>query len=160
MTLSIWPLVRTSDQTCSCTNTPSYCTRQARATLDTVSPVESDTRWTWKFRLATVFSTPQRPREKRRIARGKTGIGGATAPPWPNQDTTRPADASRRPLRIDWKQWASNRESGGESPSNRHCRSTAAWGRLTNRAHPHVPQPLLLLLPIMNRVRGSMRDKH
>src|ERR1044071_8501306 len=54
MTLSIWPLVRTSDQTCSCTNTPSYCTRQARATLDTVSPVESDTRWTWKLRFATV----------------------------------------------------------------------------------------------------------
>src|SRR5260221_7762197 len=41
---------------------PSYCTRQARATLDTVSPVESETRWTWKLRLGTEFfySTPGR----------------------------------------------------------------------------------------------------
>jgi hypothetical protein len=35
-----------------------------------------------------------------------------------------------------------------------------AWGAKINRAHPHVPHPLLLLLPIMNRVRGSMKDKH
>ena len=38
MTLSIWPLVRQQPES-SCTNTPWYCTRQARG-LDTVSPVK------------------------------------------------------------------------------------------------------------------------
>src|SRR4029453_3871877 len=73
MTLSIWPLVRTSDQTCSCTKTPSYCTRQARATLDTVSPVESDTRWTWKFRFATALFYPTPPRGETQDWRGQGG---------------------------------------------------------------------------------------
>src|SRR5215470_10023699 len=113
MTLSIWPLVRTSDQTCSCTNTPSYCTRQARATLDTVSPVESETRWTWKFRLATLFLTPQGPGEKCRIAHGKTGTGDASVLARPIRDTTRPADADPHPLRTIREEWPANRESVG-----------------------------------------------
>src|SRR5260370_28212263 len=76
MTFSICPALRTSDQTCSCTKMPSYCTRQARATLDTVSPVESDTRWTWKLRPATVQLTPQLPQEKRGIGSGRAGTVG------------------------------------------------------------------------------------
>src|SRR5215216_4983221 len=120
MTLSIWPLVRTSDQTCSCTNTPSYCTRQARATLDTVSPVESETRWTWKFRLATVFSTPQRPGEKRGIGEGKTGTARPIRRTAPIQATDRSASSILRPLRTGWEEYPANRESSDESLSNRH----------------------------------------
>src|SRR5688572_22738636 len=119
MTLSIWPLVRTSDQTCSCTNTPSYCTRQARATLDTVSPVESDTRWTWKFRLATVFSTPQRPGEKRGIGGGKAGTAGPFFRTAPIQATNPSAPSIFHPLRTGWEEYPANRESRGESSSNR-----------------------------------------
>src|SRR5882724_11587549 len=129
MTFSIWPGVRTSDQTCSWTNTPSYCTRQARATLDTVSPVESETRWTWNFRFATAFSTPQRPREKCRIGRGNAGTGGAALRTAPIQDTTRPAppffvlcgQAGRNTLRIGNP--AVKALQTGVGPS------TAPWGR-------------------------------
>src|SRR5262245_50316170 len=119
MTLSIWPLVRTSDQTCSCTNTPSYCTRHARATLDTVSPVESDTRWTWKFRLATVLFTPRRSGEKRGIDDGNTGTDRSAAGRPPIRDTTRPVDAESRPLRTGRKERPANRETLAKSPPNR-----------------------------------------
>ena len=44
MTRSICALVRTIDQICSTASAPSNCTRQARATAWTVSPVESETR--------------------------------------------------------------------------------------------------------------------
>src|SRR4029077_15293667 len=47
MTRSTWLRVRTMLQTCSTASAPSNCTRQARATECTVSPVESDTRWRW-----------------------------------------------------------------------------------------------------------------
>src|SRR5207344_2117584 len=100
MTLSIWPLVRTSDQTCSCTKMPSYCTRQARATLDTVSPVESETRWTWKLRPATAQLTPQLPQEKRGIGDGKTGTVGKVEPKHRIQDPTRPGGPIGHPLRT------------------------------------------------------------
>src|SRR5258707_14449336 len=100
MTLSICPFVRTSDQTCSCTKIPSYCTRQARATLDTVSPVESDTRWTWKLRLATTQLTPQHPKEKRGIGDGRTRtVVAFDARTW-IWSPTRPAGPSNRPFRI------------------------------------------------------------
>ena len=45
ITRSIWLRVRIMLQTCSIACAPSNCTRQARATECTVSPVESETRW-------------------------------------------------------------------------------------------------------------------
>src|SRR5206468_12991080 len=98
MTLSICPFVRTSDQTCSCTKMPSYCTRQARATLDTVSPVESETRWTWKLRLATMQLTPQPAREKRGIAGGESGIAMTLQTKGLIRDPTRLYRPDIRPL--------------------------------------------------------------
>src|SRR6266851_6445428 len=100
MTLSIWPRVRTSDQTCSCTKMPSYCTRQARATLDTVSPVESETRWTWKLRLATAQLTPQHPPDKRGIGGGKTGTVGKAVSKRRIRTPTRPGGPAGHPLRT------------------------------------------------------------
>ena len=44
MTRSIWLRVRTMLQTCSTASAPSNCTRQARATECTVSPVRVRTR--------------------------------------------------------------------------------------------------------------------
>src|SRR5438045_4171993 len=100
MTLSIWPRVRTSDHTCSCTNTPSYCTRQARATLDTVSPVESETRWTWKLRLATAQLTPQAAWEKRGIAGCESGIAKTLLPKGRIRASTRLYRPRSHPLWI------------------------------------------------------------
>src|SRR5437879_2779838 len=98
MTFSIWPRVRTRDHTCSCTKIPSYCTRQARATLDTVSPVESETRWTWKLRLATGLLTPQQGGEKCRIAPGRAGTGVRLVAFTAIRDPTRHCGPIRRPL--------------------------------------------------------------
>src|SRR5205807_6910701 len=109
MTFSSWPLVRTSDQTCSCTKIPSYCTRQARATLDTVSPVESETRWTWKLRLATTQLTPQVAREKRGIARGELGIAMTLPAKGWIRDPTRSFHPDFLPLGIVRREHPSNR---------------------------------------------------
>src|SRR5439155_5306866 len=100
MTLSICPFVRTSDQTCSCTKMPSYCTRQARATLDTVSPVESESRWTWKLRLATHLLTPQHAGEKCRISPGESGTAPQLSSNAGIRDPTRHSGPTGHPVRI------------------------------------------------------------
>src|SRR6188474_1338958 len=146
MTFSIWPLVRTSDQTCSCTKMPSYCTRQARATLDTVSPVESETRWTWKLRLATTQLTPQARREKRGIAGGDSGIAMTLPAKGLIRDPTCLYHPDIRPLGTVRHEHPSNSESGQARLIPGRFPSTGPWGRVSNEAHPHVPHPLLLLL--------------
>src|SRR5580698_8244105 len=66
---------------------PSYCTRQARATLDTVSPVESDTRWTWKLRPGMEPTYPTDPAGEIRDWRRQSGDSPV---PFPKPTDSRP----------------------------------------------------------------------
>src|SRR6185295_7303164 len=138
---------------------PSYCTRHARATLDTVSPVESDTRWTWKLRPAMAQLTPQQPGEKRGIAPGNAGTVGKLRGSPSIQDPTRRKRPDSCALGATRIESSANRESPYIKPTKRRGRSTGVWGRSSKHTHPRVSHPLLLLLPIMNRVRGMHEGK-